>query len=481
MKKMLMTALLASTLLSAPALANNSNNTASKIKALEAKLAKFEKIIDNMDSHIEKEVDARLQQKLELSQSEQSKTLDLKVSKAVEQEVAKKAASIPTAAGSTTVDNLEIKLNPTPYLKTADGGTTFALDGRIIVDAGFVDADESSLQSNATDIRYAWLGAKGTIDHDWAYRFLVGLENDSTTVNDMWFAYNGFDNTSLKIGNYKEFQGIEAMSSNLHNTFQERSAATTTFRPLRTIGLSSTFYGENWSLQAGAFGDDPGNTDANDEGHSFTGRFVYAPILDKSQDHLLHLGVSGSYRVPDGSDDSVRFRARGESNVINRRLVDTGVISDVDNFTTLGFETRYTLGNLALMAEYNMVNVERDSGLEDYDFNGGYVSASYFLTGEQRGYKMKSGTYGRVKPLRPFSLHGDGMGAWEVAARYSNLDLNDGSLLGGELDAITLGVNWYPTSNTKFMLNYIMNETDANGTAANDEPNYITLRAQLDF
>lgn len=86
-----------------------------------------------------------------------------------------------------------------------------------------------------------------------------------------------------------------------------------------------------------------------------------------------------------------------------------------------------------------------------------------------------------MKPNNPFSLSGDGTGAWEIAARYSNLDLNDGTITGGELDSYTLGLNWYPTKNTKFMLNYIMNETDANGTTPNNDPDYITLRAQVDF
>ncbi|MDT0872072.1 porin, partial [Staphylococcus pseudintermedius] len=60
-------------------------------------------------------------------------------------------------------------------------------------------------------------------------------------------------------------------------------------------------------------------------------------------------------------------------------------------------------------------------------------------------------------------------GMWQVGLRYDKIDLNDGSLrpgatptaapivdgvLGGEMSAWTVGVNWYWRSNFKFMLDY---------------------------
>lgn len=74
--------------------------------------------------------------------------------------------------------------------------------------------------------------------------------------------------------------------------------------------------------------------------------------------------------------------------------MDTGVISDVENYVTYAAEARYTYGPFSIMGEYNTVDVSRENGNSDADFDGGYVAASYFLTGEQRGYKVKNGTYG---------------------------------------------------------------------------------------
>jgi phosphate-selective porin OprO/OprP len=47
------------------------------------------------------------------------------------------------------------------------------------------------------------------------------------------------------------------------------------------------------------------------------------------------------------------------------------------------------------------------------------------------------------------------MGAWEVAVRYSKINLNDGAVDGGSLADWTFGLNWYLNPNTRVMLNVI--------------------------
>lgn len=374
---------------------------------------------------------------------------------------------------------VKIKLSPAPIIETANGSHSFKLDGRVALDTGFSHHDKADI-ANATNIRYLWLGTKGVIDYDWHYRLLVGLEEDNTNVNDAYISYEGFDNISIKAGNFKEFNGIENMSSNIHNTFIERSIASTTFHELRNLGLSTSIYGKNWTWQIGIFGDDPGNTATDDEGHSITTRLFYTPILNKDEDKLLHIGGSIRHRTPDASLDSVRFRSRGESNVIDTYLIDTATISNVDNWVTYAGEVRYTNGAFSAMSEYHRSEIKRNLS-ENLTFSGGYVGLSYFLTGEQRSYDQKQGTYGRVKPNKPMHKDGIDTGAWELATRYSYVDLNDNNITGGELESYSLGLNWYPNSNTKFMLNYVINDTDANAAIANDKPHYIMLRAQVDF
>ena len=52
-------------------------------------------------------------------------------------------------------------------------------------------------------------------------------------------------------------------------------------------------------------------------------------------------------------------------------------------------------------------------------------------------------------------------GAWEVAARYSHVDLNDGAGLtrvqGGKMDGLSFGLNWYLNTNLKVQFEYVYN------------------------
>ncbi len=97
---------------------------------------------------------------------------------------------------------------------------------------------------------------------------------------------------------------------------------------------------------------------------------------------------------------------------------------------------------------------------------------SWFLTGETRPYRVKRGSFGRVEPNRA-------TGAFELALRYSILDLNDGSVSGGTEENVTLGVNWYYGRNVRLMTNLMHVDTDSKG--GSEDVNILQLRAQVYF
>ncbi|MGH8579986.1 MAG: OprO/OprP family phosphate-selective porin [Gammaproteobacteria bacterium] len=136
------------------------------------------------------------------------------------------------------------------------------------------------------------------------------------------------------------------------------------------------------------------------------------------------------------------------------RLVDTGNIpGDVNYFTLFGGELAGIYGPFSVQSEYIRADVDRETG-GDPGFNGYYGYASWFLTGESRNYKADKGVFD-ILPLKPFSLKTGGWGAWEVAVRYSNLDLNDEGVRGGEIDDLSFALNWYPNPYVRLMANYV--------------------------
>ena len=54
---------------------------------------------------------------------------------------------------------------------------------------------------------------------------------------------------------------------------------------------------------------------------------------------------------------------------------------------------------------------------------------------------------------------------WELAFRYSTIDLNDRGIQGGEMKDVTLGLNWYMHSSTRVTFNYIHSVLKAGGSA----------------
>jgi phosphate-selective porin OprO and OprP len=179
---------------------------------------------------------------------------------------------------------------------------------------------------------------------------------------------------------------------------------------------------------------------------------------------VLHVGTSARFRDLDNSADNseVRYRQRPFFHFTNTRSVDTGDLQDANS----------------------------DGGDAD-SLWGGYLSASYFLTDAQRDYDPKSGTFGRVKVRNP--VQEAGIGAWEVAARYDYIALNDGSadIRGGKQGSTIVGINWYLNDDIRLILNgawthvYDANPRDTAGQAAvrgsSNDIFGVGARTQVDF
>ena len=132
---------------------------------------------------------------------------------------------------------------------------------------------------------------------------------------------------------------------------------------------------------------------------------------------------------------------------------------DATGSSIIGLEAAGVLGSYWAQAEYIRNDVDTDN-LGDLTFDGVYVELGYFITGESRFYRNVDGVFGRLTPNRlfhggnPFTGKGDG-GALEVTGRYSYIDLNDAPVFGGQLEDLSLGMNWYLSQSSRVMFNYV--------------------------
>ncbi|MDZ7737138.1 MAG: porin [Gammaproteobacteria bacterium] len=356
--------------------------------------------------------------------------VEAEVKKQVEEEVKTATADQPTI-------NTKGKFEVT----SADGDFSARLGGRIQADGAVYDTDVVD-HGDGSEIRRARLFMSGTLWRVWDYKFQYDFTGTGAGgIADAYVAYTDLGPAEVQVGHFKEPFSLQNMTSSKYINFLERGLPHL-FIPGRNIGAAVNAGANNWSASAGVFGngiDDPaGDTD---ESLGATGRLTYAPINSNGQ--VLHFGGALSYRDT-GQDKTLTFSDRPESHVTDIRLVNT-MAMDADNFYRYGVEAAWVYDRLTLQGEYIGVSVNRAvAGNPDVDFDGYYAEIMYFLTNDQRTYSGEAGRP-RSRPARPNSAVGyGGIGAWQIGARISNVDLIDGDINGGEEDNLTLGPQLVP-------------------------------------
>jgi len=369
---------------------------------------------------------------------------------------------------------------------SAEGDFEVGIGGRLQLDAAFFDEDEGSI-GNGSEVRRGRLYVAGKFDRHWSYKNQIDFAGDEVSIKDAYLRYSGLP-ARLTLGNFKEPFSLEELVSARFLTFMER-ALPNVFAPSRNLGLAADISGRlvghegGWSASLGVFGegvDDSGfDSDSqreDDEGVGVTGRLTVAPIA--TDDRLVHFGGAASSRDT-GDGNVLRLRQRFESHIADRRLVDTGSIAGVDSLLRTGTETAFAWGPFSLQGEYMHAALQRP-GRRDLDFSGYYLYGSWFLTGESRAaaYSTGSGKFGRLVPRAPV---GAGLGGWELATRFSRVDLSDHGIAGGEEENLTVALNWYPAYNLRFGAEYVHVLDISGGPNDGDEPAAFQMRAQVDF
>ncbi len=372
-------------------------------------------------------------------------------------------------------DTIKLKLNKGGLqAKTSDGQFSAKIGGRVQADAAWYNEDSSEM-GNGSKIRRARLYISGNMFYDWGYKLQYDFTSTGKAgIKDAYLSYNGLEHISLTGGHFKDPFLLQEQTSSKHTTFMER-AMPSAFAADRHLGFMVSSAHKHWTAAVGLFGNKiTAKNDGKDHGWGAGGRLTLAPINEKTK--LIHVGIAANYRNK-GDSESVRFKQQAETNISGVNTVDTGTITGVNQLLKLGAELAAVHGPFSFQSEYLWTQVERES-LEDLEFDGWYVQAGYFITGESRKYKK--GKFSGIKPKNAFGNNG-GYGAWQIAARYSTLDLTDKDINGGEAQAFAVGINWFPVSTLRFSGNYVKVLDVDGGAHDGEEPGLIQIRGQWAF
>lgn len=416
--------------------------------------------------------------------------------------------------------------NGRPTFATTDGRFTANIRAILMMDAGkyFQDNNLPATVTNrdlndGINFRRARIGFDGRLFSDFDYSFVYefggsGVE-EAGRLYEASVTYTALKPFRLKVGAFEPNIGLAAATSTSQMPLLERPSPAEAARNVaagdsRTavqlsandaIG-SETGVAVRW-LASGAFtGNTLGGTQQFDEQTAWIGRVALAPY--SGVDWQAHLGgnIQHVYQPNDavgptgaGVRYPIQIRDRPELRETGDRLIDTGAI-DSANATVYGGEAAFQIRNVLLEGELFRYEVERrNSALPNPHFRGWYVQGSWVLTGETRIYNPIEGRFDAPRQNYSFNPAAGTWGMFELAARYSTLDLNYregldraatpvGGIRGGEQKILSMGANWYLNPSMRLMLDYQHVDIDrltATGAQAGQEYDAIAARAQVTF
>ena len=391
---------------------------------------------------------------------------------------------------------------------------TVKVHGRMYVDYQTIHQSTNNMNTlgdlgDGARFDAVWLRAEGEAFGTMFYRMQFDLAaTPSPAFKDMYMGFKDLPYVgNIKVGHFKEPFSLEWYTSLNYITYMERSMAQA-LDPHRNVGIM--IYDANdaqtmtWALgtfRGAANSPDNGRDVDFDEGNqAITGRLTFCPYYDEGSNgrYMLHLGSAYSYRESYDHDGDGQagygFNGRSFSQGPENNLFGTWVrtgddLLDTHDFQLFNGQAGLVWGSFSLASEWTGAYVN-GPGNADLFYHGAYASATYFLTGEHRPYDRKTGVWGRVKPLENFFLVPagcgtcSGWGAWELKARLSYLDLDDpddpGDALTGDINGLTLGVNWYLNPYMRVMLEYHHVNLD-NRTTGNSTGDFFAMRSQVTF
>jgi phosphate-selective porin OprO/OprP len=319
---------------------------------------------------------------------------------------------------------------------------------------------------------------------------------------------------TVRMGNQKPPMLLEHLTSSRFLDFLERSPLFDAYFN-RNNGYQPGVLILNWSederltWEVGGFKNN--NTlfgwNVGDGEYQVNGRLTWLPWYQDEGRCMIHLGIGLQYDEPDNETAILRERwllRNGPPTVQN--TVAFAAINGHRQFMAAP-EFFMNLGPLSMQADYlanHLSEVKsfqtQSQGLvavqgnpRTYFSQGAYIQVMYFLTGEHRPYNrtgLHSGEGAgpaRVVPLRNFFwVRGEqgrlfSSGAWQVGVRYAYSDLSNHGIYGGQVNEVTLGLNWFLNGNMKIQWNYDVGYRGQLGPGSNSNGTFQGVGTRLAF
>jgi phosphate-selective porin OprO/OprP len=362
--------------------------------------------------------------------------------------------------------------------KSADGNFALKLEGVLQIDSRTFFSDHGIPGNDGFLLRRARPIIEGTVFRDFDFEFIpdFGTGNNggnagtapSPQIFDAWLNYRYSPALQLRVGKFKSPIGLEQLQADAFLTFNERSLATDLV-PNRDLGVM--LHGELWEglldYAGGIFngvGDQRNSANsAFSDDKAGEGRLFVQPFKPTKIGALegFGFGIGGGFGTAftaAGLPATTGGTTPGYATVGQEQFFAyRSTVTANGEFWHLAPQTFYHWGPVALLGEYVISDQAVATGaasrrLENKAWD---VTASWVLTGENN-------TFTGVVPESSFDPKSGRWGAWELAARVSqaNLDraafpiFSDPTTSAHSALEWSLGLNWWLNKNVRVMTSF---------------------------
>jgi phosphate-selective porin OprO/OprP len=335
------------------------------------------------------------------------------------------------------------------FLRSADGN----FETRI---GGFAQFDFRGYQSgdhppNTYSIRRARMRIDGTINRYFDYR-VEGEMADTTGIllRDFYVRIDRSEKARLTVGQFREPFSQEELRPEPSQDFVEKSLINL-LAPARSPGimLSGIFQRGVFEYQVGSFNGKGMLRDNNNGTPENALRLRFSPWRNQQKSLLRGFGFGGAFAQGKNiGGTSLRGQTASRSftfftpEAVNGKIIRANA------------EMSWLLGPASFRAEYDQTNQDRDNlGFAGTNLPGvvakGYMAQfTYLLTGEAKS------PFGSPNPKHAlFSTENGkvGLGAFELKARFDDLQISNGTAKSNRSQTLYVGSNWYMNRFLKHM------------------------------
>src|ERR1700760_2398782 len=449
-------------------------------------------------------------------------------------------AAVPVKGPAPAPEAIVLMPNNRPTICTADQQNCVAITGRIHYDIGGYDYRPNTTSTlpqrldDGTNLRRARIGVAGKFLSDWNFALIYDFGGSSdgfggtgsvngapvgflpggglSGVENAYLSYTGLKpgggTLAVEAGVMDVLWSLDESNSSNDIPFMERSASQViatniAANDFRSAAGARWFNNVFWvgayatgpttgAIHSASSINPPGTTEQLGTVARMAGQVV------SGENYSLHVGGGAEFLIEPphnlvANTQTLTLSDRGELRIDPTTLISTGAMAGVSGAQVYSAEAAGTYGPLFFQGEYFWFDINRKfmANLPSVRFEGGYAEAAFALTGESRAYLPASSSYGGIIPKNPFSLTGGGWGAWEIALRYSTINLNDQiaqahGVAGGPQNLYTAALNWYVNRNVRFMLDYLHGDitkqlSPTNFTDVGAKFDAVAMRAQVAF